>query len=846
MRNTLKLVLSVLLVLCMVLPALVACNNTEKPNDETTLAENEDTTVGEDEPKKEAPTYTYKSYTTALGSKWNPHAWETNADDSILSYISSPFCTMQIKDSELGIYQWVFEMATSVEDVTAANQGDLTKYNVTLPEGQTAEQTEAGYVYEIKLNPNAKWQDGTPITADDYIDSMMKLLDPTMKNYRANLYYDGESAVAGGAEYYYAGSTAYIDNSDGENFLYGIDALTKDADGNYVTDNGAKVYINVASASTWLGGNSLADYVGAYGDAYFDVAAYDVLAALADENGLVVLNDETLPSLTAVISNPNWGEGAGYEGHYLKYAKEYPECSYDAVGCYKVDEYTIRYVCKTYLDRNYFLTSCTSTWLVNKELYEAGYDTTGSLKTTDYCTSVETSLSYGPYMIESLQEDKQIVYVQNPYWYGWETDAETGALVSYTPYEVDGEKVQRYKTTKIVVDVMDEAAAKQAFLKGELTDWTPEAEDLVTYATSEQLYKVDETYTMSFFFNCGLDNLKEMDASKGNTNSVVLSNYNFRKAFSLAVDRAEFVTATTGYKPAYAIMNNLYFYDVYNDPTSSYRNSDAAMQAICNLYGVEYGEGTPYATLRDAYNSINGYNLTEAKALMAQACAELVEAGLYTEGAPVHIRIGWAKGALTSSDNKQAELMNKFINAAAEGSGFGTITLEAVGNLPDRYSDVPAGNFAIGYGAWGGAAFYPFRNFQVYCDTEQYAGQINETGCWDPATETHTMTVNGEEVTMTWQDWSRALIGTGPFSTADFETKLAITANLEENFLKKYYRIPLCGTTACSMLSFQVSYYTEDYNIMYGFGGLELLQYNYTDAEWAEYVASQNGALKYE
>ncbi|MBQ8953741.1 MAG: hypothetical protein IJ048_06460, partial [Clostridia bacterium] len=359
-----------------------------------------------------------------------------------------------------------------------------------------------------------------------------------------------------------------------------------------------------------------------------------------------------------------------------------------------------------------------------------------------------------------------------------------------------------------------------------------------------QLYKVDETYTQSFFFNCGLENLKVMDESKGNQNSVVLSNINFRKAFSLGIDRAEYVTATAGYKPAYAIMNNLYFYDVYNDPTSSYRNSDAAMQAICNLYEVEYGEGTPYATLKDAYDSITGYNLTEAQALMKTACEELVADGLYTAGDPIHIRIGWKKGALDSSDSKQVELMNKYINAAAEGSGFGTITLEQIGNINDRYGDVAGGEYAIGYGAWGGAAFYPFRNFQVYCDTDQYS--VNEVGCWDPATETLTIDVNGEDVTMSWKDWSGALIGTGRFTDADFETKLHITATMEEEYLKKYYRIPLAGTTACFMQAYQCSYYTDEYNIMYDFGGMRLMTYNYTDAEWADFIAEEGGVLAYE
>jgi oligopeptide transport system substrate-binding protein len=268
------------------------------------------------------------------------------------------------------------------------------------------------------------------------------------------------------------------------------------------------------------------------------------------------------------------------------------------------------------------------------------------------------------------------------------------------------------------------------------------------------------------------------------------------------------------------------------------------MQAICNLYGVEYGEGTPYATLRDAYLSINGYNLTEAQQLMKTACDELVAAGLYKAGDAIHIRIGYKKGALENADNQQVELMNKYINAAAEGSGFGTITLEPIGNIDDRYGAVPAGEYAIGYGAWGGAAFYPFRNFQVYCDNQQY--ELNEAACWDPSVETLTINVNGEDVTMTWYEWSGALIGTGKYTDADFETKLKITATMEEEFLKKYYRIPLAGSCICEMLAYQCSYYTEDYNIMYGFGGIQLMKYNYSDAQWAEYVQSQGGTLSYE
>jgi len=99
---------------------------------------------------------------------------------------------------------------------------------------------------------------------------------------------------------------------------------------------------------------------------------------------------------------------------------------------------------------------------------------------------------------------------------------------------------------------------------------------------------------------------------------------------------------------------------------------------------------------------------------------------------------------------------------------------------------------------------------------------------------------------MTWQAWSNSMSGTGAYANADFSVKLSILSQIEENYLKLYYCIPLCATTACEMLSYQMDYYTEDYNIMYGFGGIRLMQYYYTDAEWTEYVSSVGGELNYE
>lgn len=817
MSKTVNKVVSIAIIAAMMLTVLLSTGCVKKP-------------AGTDE-------YTYRSYATALGSNWNPHTWDTNADQSMLGYVSSPFVDISILDSEKGIYQWVFEMATAITDVTKDHQDDLTKYKVTLPAGQTT-ATE-GYVFEIALNPNAKWENGTAINADSYMESMLRLLDPDMKNYRANLYLSGESALAGAFNYYY---------SKDEGFYVPLSGYKTNAD---AIAAGVTLYLDMhgfwglnAEGCVDANGKACPQYV-----PVTDTTKYRDVSVKEGESGDWVSAADLYAAYGAHLE-----VGAQYASNILVYkTNENVGFKFDGVGLYKVDDYTIRYVCQTAIGYNYFLTACTDTWLVYVPLYDELKDYSGALVTTKYGTSKETTMSYGTYKMESLQDKKQVVFVQNENWYGW--TEEDGKLVSYTNFEVDGQKRQQYKTTKIVIDVLDEAAAKAAFLKGELSEWSPSAEELSTYNLSEQLYKVDETYTMSFFFNTGLDALKEMDKSKGNTNSVVLSNTNFRKAFSLAIDRTEFVTATQSYKPAYAILNSLYYYDIYDDdkndgvsgPESQYRATDAAMQAICNLYGVEYGAGKAYETLEAAYKSISGYNLTEAKALMKTACDELVAANLYKAGDAITIKIGWAKGALTSDDNKQLELMNKYINAAIEGSGFGKITLEAVGNIQDRYGDVPKGEYAIGYGAWGGAAFYPFRNFQCYMDPDEYT--VNETGCYDPTKDTLTLKVDGKDVTMTWQAWSKSMIGTGPYAGLSNSEKLEITAQLEEAFLKTYYRIPLCATTICSMLSYQCSYYTEEYNIMYGFGGLRLMDYTYDDADWAAFVAGQigeNGELDYQ
>ena len=132
----------------------------------------------------------------------------------------------------------------------------------------------------------------------------------------------------------------------------------------------------------------------------------------------------------------------------------------------------------------------------------------------------------------------------------------------------------------------------------------------------------------------------------------------------------------------------------------------------------------------------------------------------------------------------------------------------------------------------------------TYCDNIN--ASVNEAGSWDPSSTNLTLTVNGEEMTKTWMDWANSLYGVGEYAAADVDLRLDILSQVESKYLDLYYRIPLSAVTSCFLNSYQCSEYTDEYNVMYKFGGIELRTYNYTDAEWAEYVSSQGGILNYE
>lgn len=357
--------------------------------------------------------YVFKDSVSTMSANWNPHTYQTSDESYPISYVASGLYEFMFNDALHEIdgkdpyhgYVIVPEMAASEPvDVTEKIKKDHPEYGI--PESATK-----GYAYTIDLNKAAKWADGTKINADTYVYSMKELFNPLLKNYRASDYIDGSLSIANAKNYLYQGSNDNMDN--GLNNGYTIADLTKGADGQYVSPEGDKMFIGLDIALDWLRGDTLKTYVEKHGEAYFGMTRWNELVALMNDEGLVPLNDDTNAMLAATTAtNPAWGESEDdLPNYYVQqhaYAADY---SFDNVGIFKSGNYQITIVLAKSLAGFNLLYNLSSNWIVYEPYYEAGKKQIEGTDawTNEYNTSVENTMSYGPYKMVSFVKDRKSV-----------------------------------------------------------------------------------------------------------------------------------------------------------------------------------------------------------------------------------------------------------------------------------------------------------------------------------------------------------------------------------------------------------------------------------------------------
>ena len=250
--------------------------------------------------------------------------------------------------------------------------------------------------------------------------------------------------------------------------------------------------------------------------------------------------------------------------------------------------------------------------------------------------------------------------------------------------------------------------------------------------------------------------------------------------------------------------------------------------------------------------SITGYDPTLAGQLFAQAFAEAKQKFNMKDTDVVEIE--YALASSSEFITKTIDYLNSELQKVLAPVGLsGRVRIvESVPYGNTWQEKIRGGESDTVLAGWTGGILNPFNTIQYYTNPlyEPYCNRW-----YDTRKITLTHTVEGESVTLTLTEWGEALNGAtvvsggrsynfGSGSCSD-ETRLGILAAMEGKILSGYSYIPMLQDGSFYLLSQKVSYPTEKYDPVLGYGGIKYLRFAFDDAEWSRFVRESGGQLNY-
>ena len=852
--------------------------------------------------------YTYNTYLETNPKTWNVHNWETNDESYVPAFTEMGLYDLQFSYNADGIpngYEIITEMAAAMpRDVTESlTDAEMTKYGY-------SGNPDKGFVWEIKLNDKAVWENGTPINATTYVESMKRQLDPKMVNFRADSYYASSLVLANAERYFKQGRTTiepvatyikddgtYTDaNFDGGHIYYLNMAkptpFAGDVFGGDTSDIGLYEILNNRSTSSsdaielaaqritdgaayyaW----KYCDHEGDYKKDWDDITEFKKTSSVKKEmlNYDINLDEfdnpkkpvyarttkdvhgdseadcelytqallvKDLKTIVAGLSKggkkftQDWSYKIPLFGEYFNnYAQDF-----DGVGIARVDDYTIKLFLSKAITELDLKFSLSGNWIVDTQLYDSLIKvTSGGLKSTTYATptgGINGYRSYGPYKLTAYEDGKSFTITKNDKWYGY----------------TDGKHKNQYQMEKIYTRIISEhTTARQEFEKGNLDDFGLNRTDMKDYGNSSRLTQTYESYTQKISFNSNREKLLARQKSAGSVNKTILANKDFREGLSLALNRNLFASQTTaGSKGFTGLLNDLYLSDV--ETGEMYRNTDQGKSVYNQVYS-KLG-GTP-SSPKPLEESSCGYNFEMAVDFVAKAfTAEIAssEEGHLTANSKISLDFPvYDDQSETTIDmlNFLRQEFENVVNEANKKAGT-SVTIEIKSfKDEDYYNTAKKGETEMIFSTWGGAAINPIGLMQVYCDST--FDSCCEYGFKGKQNEVYLdIDTNGDGImeSKTFQSWWTEINDlvedkTNPNYEEQHKYILTVLAGLEAGILNRFEAVPIVARASSSLNSFKIENGSASYINLIGYGGVRHLTFNYTDAEWAQFVKDHNNNL---
>lgn len=714
-------------------------------------------------------TYTLNTALSSTPKAFNPHTWETSDENYIPSFTTMGLYSTDLNETRDG-YKIYNEMALSTPKDASSLVSEIDAKNY----GYSG-QIGPGYVYDIELNPLACFEDNTPITSKDYIESLKRLLSPEMANFRADFFWASNLVLANAESYFKQGKVTvedlypYLRDSldgtptDGDIYNDNVLFLNLGASGHYfstIFPSGEKGSFysclasrpRLASDAVELSAKRIVDaaqyYIFHYVIPTSEKSVYASISAPSDLNDDEKLNCDIdiydfdhnrvlvrKGDSALVEEDPNT-----YEVYSSDLLKEDLLTFVSSMGLGHAFQSSWSYMLPLFANMNNSeQVDFSSVGIKALDDYTLRFFFKQKISVTDLQFSFTTNWLVKVDLYDSLTESLPGSSLKTTR-YGTQDQSN---YVSYGPYKLssfvkdnsivmvknqawygyhDSRHLNQYQTDRIVARIVKKhQTAKALFMQGELDSLSLEKSDVAEYGKSSRVKFVPESYTQKISFNSDRSKLKSrQEQTLENDNKTLLSNLKFRKALSLSIDRRQFASSATAGSSAFTgLLNQQYMIDSQNGIT--YRSTEQGKKVYEMVYGKLGGEAggemlNPEEVASGHTDNRSGYNRNYAIKLVKEALEEesLKEDG-YRSGQTLTLEFLVSKTPEESETVRDAiSFLSASFNAITEPNGFSTKIVYKKDE--DYYNTAASGAFDMIYSIWGGVANNPYGLMQVYCD----------------------------------------------------------------------------------------------------------------------------------